>query len=86
MEALFESPAHPYTKGLLKSLPHGEPGSRLDAIPGTVPHPAFIPPGCAFHPRCPEVMPHCKVDIPPDFDIGADHRAACWLFDKETRS
>jgi len=82
VEVLFESPAHPYTRGLLNSLPHGEPGARLEAIPGTVPHPAYIPQGCAFHPRCPEVMPHCRERIPPDFSLPEteDHKAACWLY------
>ncbi len=84
VETLFGAPSHPYTKGLLASLPHGEPGEKLRGIEGAVPHPAFIPQGCAFHPRCSEAMPHCKERIPPFFDVpGEDHRAACWLFDEE---
>lgn len=79
---LFESPAHPYTRGLLHSLPQGEPGKRLEAIPGTVPHPAYIPAGCAFHPRCSETLPPCKERIPPAFPINNDptHKASCWLY------
>ncbi len=81
---LFNSAAHPYTRGLLKSLPTEETGRELDAIPGTVPHPAHIPSGCAFHPRCPDAMPHCSEKIPPDFQIDhrQDHTAACWLYEK----
>ncbi|MCH8313866.1 MAG: ABC transporter ATP-binding protein [Nitrospinae bacterium] len=82
VETLFESPAHPYTRGLLNSLPKEEPGKRLEAIPGTVPYPGFIPEGCAFHPRCSQVMPHCKNLPPPFFALSdtKDHQAACWLY------
>lgn len=82
VEVLFESPAHPYTQGLLNSLPKDEPGRRLEAIPGTVPHPAYIPEGCAFHPRCSKVMPHCKTSLPPYFPVAGStgHQAACWLY------
>jgi oligopeptide/dipeptide ABC transporter ATP-binding protein len=82
VENIFESPAHPYTRGLLNSLPGDESGKKLDAIPGTVPHPGFIPRGCAFHPRCDKVMPHCKEMQPPQFAISGkeDHQTACWLY------
>ena len=83
VESLFESPSHPYTQGLLNSLPQGEPGEKLEPIPGTVPHPAYLPGGCAFHPRCPEAMPHCQKKIPPTVNLEnkKDHKIACWLFD-----
>ena len=83
VESLFESPSHPYTQGLLNSLPQGEPGEELEPIPGTVPHPAYLPGGCAFHPRCPEAMPHCQEKIPPAINLEnkKDHKIACWLFD-----
>ncbi len=82
VETLFESPAHPYTRGLLNSLPKDDPGKRLEAIPGSVPHPGFIPEGCAFHPRCADVMPHCKKTQPPQFALSdaKDHQTACWLY------
>jgi len=82
VETIFESPAHPYTRGLLNSLPRDEPGKRLTAIPGIVPYPGFIPKGCAFHPRCSQVMPHCKHLLPPNFAIlnAKDHQTACWLY------
>ena len=80
VEVLFESPAHPYTRGLLNSLPRGEPGEELESIPGTVPNPAFLPAGCAFHPRCKETMPECEQEIPPFFQIRPGQQAACWLY------
>ena len=82
VETLFEAPAHPYTRGLLNSLPKDEPGKKLQAIEGTVPHPGFIPDGCAFHPRCDKVMPHCKTLTPPQFPLSEteDHQTACWLY------
>ncbi len=81
---LYDKPSHPYTKGLLNSLPKGIPGESLEPITGSVPHPAFLPSGCAFHPRCPEVIPQCKTSLPPTFAMNApkSHKAACWLFDQ----
>ena len=86
VETLFESPSHPYTQGLLNSLPKDDPGQRLEAIPGTVPHPSYIPKGCAFHPRCSKVMPHCKSLTPPNFapSDAKDHQVACWLYGEPT--
>ncbi|MEE8269874.1 MAG: oligopeptide/dipeptide ABC transporter ATP-binding protein, partial [Nitrospinaceae bacterium] len=80
VEVLFESPAHPYTQGLLNSLPRGEPGETLESIPGTVPNPAFLPGGCAFHPRCKDVMPECQQEIPPQFQVKPQQQTACWLY------
>ena len=86
VETLFESPAHPYTRGLLNSLPQDDPGKPLTAIPGSVPHPGFIPEGCAFHPRCAEVMPHCKNSPPSQFALSdaKGHQTACWLYGEPT--
>jgi oligopeptide/dipeptide ABC transporter ATP-binding protein len=56
---LFRNPKHPYTRGLLASIPGGTPGSRLQAIPGTVPPLGHLPPGCAFAPRCPSRFEPC---------------------------
>jgi oligopeptide/dipeptide ABC transporter ATP-binding protein len=67
---LFASPAHPYTAGLLRSVPRlGDGGGdgrrrRLQAIEGNVPDLLDLPPGCAFHPRCPDAMPECRVHTP----------------------
>ena len=59
-EALFERPLHPYTEGLLASIPRLDgPIARLQAITGTVPPPHAMPPGCRFAPRCPYAQPAC---------------------------
>ena len=80
---LFENPKHPYTKLLLKSIPVAtKRGSRLEAIPGTVPDAENIPSGCSFHPRCPMVEPGCKQAIPPMVDLGAGHKTACYVAEK----
>lgn len=79
---LFTDPRHPYTQGLLASLPPADLRSgrprRLSAIPGTVPTLGAIPGGCAFAPRCPLVMARCTQD-PPLIPTHPDHRARCWL-------
>jgi len=83
VEILFDSPTHPYTRGLLNSLPSEDRSRKLEPIPGAVPHPAHLPQGCAFHPRCGDVMPRCREQDPPKFDIpgSTSHRTACWLYD-----
>ncbi len=75
-----ESPKHPYTVGLLSSLPSPKlKGQRLNAIGGTVPNPLNMPPGCPFQPRCPHAMPVCST-MPPLVDTGDGRVAACWLY------
>jgi peptide/nickel transport system ATP-binding protein len=73
----FQSPQHPYSRGLLASLPHGGGSRRLRAIDGTVPSPAHLPPGCAFEPRCPDRLEACGKAVPPLEAIGPDRRARC---------
>ncbi|MCF8720938.1 ABC transporter ATP-binding protein [Nitrospina gracilis] len=77
---LFEDPKHPYTRGLLRSLPKDEPGKPLETIAGTVPNPVNLPSGCAFHPRCPDVMDECSREIPPVYRTGPNQTAACYLY------
>ena len=75
---LFAHPQHPYTSGLLAALPDLDgPRRRLVAIPGTVPDPARLPPGCAFAPRCPQAIDACTSAVPPLERVGPDQRAAC---------
>mgnify|MGYP003388245386 CR=1 FL=1 len=81
VEELFASPLHPYTRGLLNSLP--KDGSKLKTIPGAVPHPAYLPKGCAFHPRCAEKEDKCMKMTPPlkPIDSKSLHQTACWLYE-----
>ncbi len=78
---LYGRPAHPYTEGLMASIPGtgGEAGDRLSAIDGQPPDLAALPPGCAFAPRCPHAEGRCR-ETPPELgDVGTDHAAACYL-------
>ena len=78
VEDLFDAPRHPYTEGLLKSIPSlDEEKSRLEAIRGVVPSPFELPPGCRFRPRCGYARPECDQGDPPLLDAGPARRAAC---------
>ena len=76
---IFRSPAHPYTRGLLASMPGGRPGERLRAIEGSVPLLDDLPAGCAFNPRCPDRFEPCTTAPPPDYAAGPSHTARCYL-------
>jgi oligopeptide/dipeptide ABC transporter ATP-binding protein len=78
---IFGRPRHPYTQGLLASLPGDRPGARLQAIPGTVPDLAALPPGCAFAPRCPERFGPCDASLPASVATGPDQSVRCFLHD-----
>jgi oligopeptide/dipeptide ABC transporter ATP-binding protein len=79
---LFYDQHHPYTEGLLASLPVPSAGrTRLSSIEGTPPSLITLPSGCPFHPRCPYAFDKCKVETPPAMVVRDDpaHRSACWL-------
>ncbi len=77
--AMLSAPAHPYTRGLMASIPRMRRMSGdLPQIEGAMPRLAAIPAGCAFHPRCPQRLPRCDRDRPP-LIAGRDSAAACWL-------
>ncbi|HEX2314206.1 MAG TPA: ABC transporter ATP-binding protein [Thermomonospora sp.] len=81
---LFHRHHHPYTKGLLESVPRAGRGrARLRPVAGQPPSLIDVPPACPFHPRCPYVMDRCRVDEPPPRPVpspgGREHRSACWL-------
>jgi oligopeptide/dipeptide ABC transporter ATP-binding protein len=83
---LFSAPKHPYTRGLLRSIPRleDETRARLDAIPGAVPHPYNRPGGCRFHTRCREriinQLSACRTSEPPLIQLGAEQQVRCWLY------
>jgi len=76
---LFAQPQHPYTVGLLGSMPrlHGQQ-TRLAAIAGQVPSPHAVLPGCSFAERCPFAQPRCRAEAPALREVGAGHQSACW--------
>jgi peptide/nickel transport system ATP-binding protein len=77
--ALFAEPQHPYTIGLLGSIPRLDiEQDRLAAIEGQVPNPLAPVPGCRFHPRCPFAIERCLREDPPLIDLGDGHESACW--------
>lgn len=77
-DALFDRPRHPYTRGLLRSIPRlGSGVDELDTISGSVPNPADLPTGCSFHPRCPHATEECTEIDPKLRAITPGHEAAC---------
>jgi oligopeptide/dipeptide ABC transporter ATP-binding protein len=78
---LYANPRHPYTLGLLRSVPRlDEPRkAKLQPIPGQPPDLSRLPGGCAFAPRCPYVIERCRAEVPPLDKVGDEHVAACWV-------
>jgi peptide/nickel transport system ATP-binding protein len=84
---IFRRPLHPYTQGLLASIPRlDRPEQEFTSIPGSVPNLIFPPSGCRFHPRCPYAMPVCKGERPPVTLEGDDHAVACYLYKGPVRA
>ena len=83
VKALYKDPRHPYTQGLLGSIPvigrKEETGRRLQEITGMVPSPAQMPQGCRFHPRCSKAMDRCRRQEPPMIRLAQHRRVNCWL-------
>lgn len=84
---LFKEPLHPYTQGLMASIPHLDEisESKLYSIPGTVPSLDAMPNGCRFHTRCPHTMTLCIEESPPLFEMENGHRARCWLLETKQK-
>ncbi|MCL4447517.1 MAG: ABC transporter ATP-binding protein [Thermoplasmatales archaeon] len=83
-ENLFERPKHPYTQGLLKSIPvYEQKKTELAAIPGSVPNLVHPPEGCRFNPRCDHVMEICRTTKPVMTEVEENHSVACWLYSKK---
>ncbi len=80
VESIFNNPQHPYTQGLLRSVPDvDDPSFELEAIPGSLPNLNEQIDGCRFHPRCPFATDRCKVESPQEYELHGTHRVKCWL-------
>ena len=91
IDALFMTPMHPYTRGLIVSIPRlgakfSQGKKSLREIPGIVPNLIRLPPGCLFAPRCDRVIDRCHKERPPLFVLGKDHGARCWGVEKEAKN
>jgi oligopeptide/dipeptide ABC transporter ATP-binding protein len=81
VDRLFEAPKHPYTRGLLGSIPRADRDmDELTIIEGSVPNLVNPPQGCRFHPRCPDALDICRTAKPVDLNLGDNHRVACHLY------
>src|SRR5699024_2107056 len=80
VRTIFNHPQHPYTEGLIKSVPDMRSNKdRLYSIPGNVPKPGTVTHGCKFAPRCPYVFDRCTLENPELLDTEASHRVRCFL-------
>lgn len=83
VQKLFAKPSHPYTIGLLNSIPKlGESVEELEAIPGNVPNPKYMPKGCKFAPRCSRAFEKCQQEEPGFYEVEDGHLCRCWLCEK----
>jgi peptide/nickel transport system ATP-binding protein len=82
VEEVLDQPGHPYTRALLSAVPSIDPKTKREVIrlQGDLPSPADPPAGCHFHPRCPEVMPDCKLSYPDPTPFSASHSVHCHLY------
>jgi len=81
VNGIFSNPLHPYTVGLMKSIPRiHENVRRLNIIPGMVPNLAEVPSGCRFHPRCERAKDICSNKSPEQTEMGDGHYVSCWLY------
>jgi peptide/nickel transport system ATP-binding protein len=78
---LYKKPLHPYTQGLLSSIPKLGDKTKLNPIPGIVPSIFDLPKGCRFHPRCPKAFAKCKLILPPLREAAPGRQVRCWLYE-----
>jgi oligopeptide/dipeptide ABC transporter ATP-binding protein len=84
VRTIFNHPAHPYTEALLHAVPSlTDRSERLWSIEGQPPDPANLPTGCPFNPRCPKAEDRCRREVPPEFQVGDNHYARCWLWEQQ---
>jgi len=84
-ETIFENPLHPYTQGLLKSIPKPGYRGKLFSMEGEIPPLINPPPGCRFHPRCPKRFDPCDKEVPKLMEVEPEHKVACFLFGGESK-
>ena len=84
VESMYNSPLHPYTQLLIKSLPDLQERQEFQGIPGLPPSLLEPPPGCLFNPRCPQVMDRCRKTVPELLDVRSNHLAACYLYSESS--
>jgi oligopeptide/dipeptide ABC transporter ATP-binding protein len=83
VRTIFNEPAHPYTEALLHAVPSlTDRSERLWSIEGQPPDPTNVPAGCPFNPRCPKAEDRCRREVPPEFQVGDNHYARCWLWEQ----
>lgn len=82
-ETLFAQPLHPYTQGLISTVPRLTGGGIARGVPGRIPDYRNPPGGCRFHPRCPHAMEVCRKEKPPAFQVADRHYVACFLYAKD---
>jgi peptide/nickel transport system ATP-binding protein len=86
VRTVIRDPRHPYTRGLMAAIPHiGGDTEQLAQIDGSMPRLDAIPPGCAFHPRCPQRFAPCTGRVPPLLEVERGHSAACYLYQSQGR-
>lgn len=85
-QKILTQPAHPYTRGLLESLPKPKTTGMLKSIPGSPPDLFLPPPGCGFAQRCPNCMHICQREEPPKWQIAENHTVSCWKFDERAKA
>ena len=83
-EQVYATPSHPYTRGLMNSVPRPDQArtAKLQPIEGQPPDLSNLPGGCSFRPRCPFAVERCSADVPPLVDVGDGHSSACWVSDQ----
>lgn len=81
IRSVIKDPKHPYTIGLINSKPRiNVELQKLEPIPGAVPNPLQMPPGCPYHPRCKDAMEICREEMPEKQEVKTGHEVSCWLF------
>ena len=84
VQEVFHNAKHPYTRGLMNSIPSlAAEKRRLDPIKGVVPDPSDVPAGCSFEPRCPQAMEICKTKMPELKEVAPNHTTACCLYEEQ---